>query len=110
MPTKTTPAGREYEIDGKRLTWHPLDDDGETGTVPDVTIPLRLKLGVLRSMSDRELDAAAMFSMLEAVIPNQAETLDQMDVNDFTEMFTTWNNEYTALTGATLGESSGSSS
>lgn len=51
-----------------------------------------------------------MFAMLEAVIPNQSATLDQMDVNDFTEMFTTWNNEYTALTGASLGESSGSSS
>lgn len=104
MPTKTTAAGREYEVTGKKFVWHPLDDEGDAGNLPDVTIPLRIKLKVIRAMSDRQLDAAAMFTMLEALIPDQGETLDEMDVNDFTAMFSTWQTEYNALTGATPGE------
>jgi hypothetical protein len=110
MPTKTTPAGREYDVDGKRFTWHPLDDDDQPGTLPDVVLPLRIKLGVLRSLSGRDLDADGMFAMLEALAPDQSDTLDEMDVADFQAMFSTWQAEYQALSGAALGESSGSSS
>lgn len=108
MPTKETAAGRKYDIDGKRFTWHPLNDDGETGALPDVTIPLRIKLKVVRSIADREMNAAAMFSILEALIPGQADTLDEMDINDFQAMFSTWQTEYNLLGQATPGESAGS--
>lgn len=110
MPEKTSKSGREYEIDGKKFLWHPEDDDGETGNLPPIEIPMRLKLKVLRSLSDRDLDPSSMFAMLEAIIPDQAEALDEMDINDFQEMFETWQSEYTTLSGATLPESSGSSS
>lgn len=104
MPTKETATGRKYEVDGKRFVWHPLDDEGDAGNLPDVTIPLRIKLKVIRSMSEDNLDASAMFRMLEALIPDQGETLDEMDVNDFVAMFTTWQAEYNSVTGATPGE------
>lgn len=107
---KTTDAGREYEVDGKKFRWFPLDDDDQPRIDAPVTIPLRLKLGVLRSMNGRELDPAAMFDLLEKIIPNQAEALDDMDVVlDLQPMFETWQSEYNALAGASLGESSGSS-
>lgn len=104
MPTKKTDAGREYKVDGKRFTWHPLDDDGKTGTLPDVVIPMRIKLRLIRKMAGREVDAAAAFEMLEALVPNQTETLDEMDVNDFMECFSTWQDEYNALNGVSQGE------
>lgn len=109
MPTKQTEQGRTYEVDGKRFTWHPLDDDDLTGTLPDVVIPLRIKLGVIRRMNDRDLDAGAMFEILGTLVPGQADALDEMDLNDFQVMFSTWQREYQALAGATLGESGGSS-
>lgn len=107
MPTKKTDAGVEYEVDDKKFTWHPEDDNGNRAG--GVVIPLRIKLKLIRSMADRELDSAAMFDMLSALAPNQQDVLDDMDVNDFQEMFTTWQSEYNALTGASLGESSSSS-
>lgn len=110
MPEKTTESGRKYEIDGRTFMWHPEDDNGEVGNVPDVRIPLRLKLKVVRALGGRDLDSEVMFELLNALIPNQAEVLDEMDVNDFQEMFTTWQDEYNSLTGASLGESPGSSS
>ena len=103
MPTKKNDAGRKYEVNGKKFIWHPLDDDDRTGNLPDVEIPLRIKLRTIREASG-ELDAAAMFRLLEALIPNQADALDEMDVNDFQDMFVTWQKEYNALTGATPGE------
>lgn len=105
MPTKTTKDGRPYDIDGKRLTWHPEDDDGVQGNLPDITIPLRLKLGLVLDLADREFDNKVMAEMLQAIIPDQMEALRQMDVNDFQDMFTTWQTEYNTLTGASLGES-----
>ena len=108
MPTKKTATGREYEVDGKRLVWHPLDDDDEPGNLADVVIPLRLKLKLIYSMAGRDLDAAAMKDILDAVIPNQADALGEMDLNDFQAMFNTWQAEYQALSGASLGESSAS--
>lgn len=105
MPTKTTKAGREYEVDGKKFVWHPLDDNDETGNLPDVVIPLRIKLGIIRAMADRNIDdLGAMFDLIGKVAPNQDDVVDEMDVNDFQEMFETWQDEYQALTGASLGE------
>lgn len=109
MATKTTPHGRDYEIDGRRLTWHPEDDDGVQGNVADVTIPLRIKLGLILDLAEEDnLSNTAMAQMLERIIPNHMETLREMDVNDFQDMFLTWQREYNSLTGASLGESSAS--
>lgn len=109
MPTKTTKSGREYEIDGKKLLWHADVEDDETPF--DISIPLRLKLKALRPFADADLnDMRAMFDMLAGIIPHQADQLDEMDLNDFQAMFETWHEEYTALSGASLGEASGSSS
>lgn len=102
MPKKKTATGREYDVTGKAFTWHPDSDEGET--LPDVTLPLRIKLKLIRRMNDVNLDAAGMFAMLEAVAPGQMDTFDEMDVNDFTDCFTTWQSEYQALQGATPGE------
>lgn len=104
MPEKKTDTGRSYEVDGKRFTWHPVDDDGQTGTLPDVVLPMRIKVKVIRAIADRDLDAAAMFDILDSIAPNQGDALDEMDLNDFTQMFTVWQTEYQALTGASLGE------
>ena len=97
MPAKTTDDGRKYEVDGKTFTW--TTDEGAT-----VAIPMRLKLKVIRSLAGREQDVAVMFEILEQIAPGQAEVMDEMDVNDFQLMFTTWQKEYNALTGASLGE------
>lgn len=107
--TKTTDAGRAYEVVGKRLVWHPLDENDEPGNLEDVVIPLRLKLKVLYQLSDREMTPAVMADLLESVIPEQREALGEMDINDFQAMFSTWQTEYNALNGASLGESAGSS-
>ena len=106
MPTKTTPTGVEYEIDGKKFTWHPEDDDGERGNLEPVVIPLRLKMKLALAFADEQgdMDAKAMKGLLEALVPNQADALGEMDVNDFQACFATWQAEYNALTGATLGE------
>lgn len=105
MPTKKTEAGREYDVSGKKFTWHPLDDDDQTGTIPDVKIPLRLKLGSLRKLSGQDVNNVdTMFALLQEVVPGQEDTLDLMDVSDFVAMFETWQFEYNALSGATPGE------
>lgn len=105
MPEKTTPSGRKYDVTGKALTWHPEDEDGETGNLPDVVIPMRIKLKVIRSMNDQNIDSASMFAIIESLVPGQGDALDEMDVNDFQDMFATWQSEYKALSGASLGES-----
>lgn len=105
MPKKKTDAGREYQVDGRRFTWHPLDDDDQTGTLEDVTIPLRLKVKLIYAMADQDMNnIATMRDLLEAIIPNQSEALGEMDLLDFQEMFNTWQMEYNALSGASLGE------
>lgn len=98
MPTKKADGGQSYKVTGKQLEW--TTEDGDT-----VTLPMRIKLKVIRQMAGRDLDAAAMFDMLETLVPDQGAVLDEMDVNDFQAMFTTWQTEYNALTGATPGES-----
>lgn len=97
MPSKTTDAGKSYEVDGKTFTWH-TEDGG------DVTLPMRIKLKVIRAMGDRDLDTNAMFDILEAIAPGQGDVLDEMDLNEFTRMFTAWQAEYQQLSGASLGE------
>lgn len=102
MPTKTTPdTGQRYHVSGKAFTW--TTEDGA-----QVTLPLRIKLGLLRKLAadqgDGDMDATTMFAMLEALAPGQAAALDEMDVNDFTAMFNAWQREYNTLAGASLGE------
>lgn len=104
MPEKKAKAGAPYEIDGKKFIWHPLDDDDQRGNLAPVVIPLRIKLKVIRGMTDRDLDADAMFEILERLIPNQSEALDEMDLADFQDCFTAWQAEYQKLSGASLGE------
>lgn len=101
MPTEEKEA--RGKVEGKTFVW--TTEDGEP-----VTIPLRIKLKVLRAVgSERDLDAEAMFDMLGLLIPDQAEVLDEMDVNDFTAMFAAWQKAYNERAGAQLGESSSSS-
>jgi hypothetical protein len=100
MPTKTTKDGQRYRVTAKDFTW--TSDEGT-----EVTIPLRIKLKVIRQLADQDPDnVAVMFAILEQLIPHQGEALDEMDVNDFTAMFSAWQDEYTKLGGATPGESS----
>jgi hypothetical protein len=109
MPEKTTKDGRTYRIDGKAVYWPPEDDDGVQGNLPEIRIPLRLKMKTVLSLGGRAMDNTVMNDLLAAVIPDQADALGEMDVNDFQDMFATWQSEYNTLTGASLGESSGSS-
>lgn len=97
MPEKNTPNGQKYKINGKTFTW--TTEDGDT-----VDIPMRIKLKVVRELSGRDLDAEAMFLVLEKLIPGETDTLDEMDLNDFQDMFGAWQKEYSKLSGATLGE------
>lgn len=103
MPEKTAENGSTYKIDGKTFVW--TTDEGD-----EVTIPLRIKLKVIRKMAGRDLnDLDVMFDIIEAIAPGQADKLDEQDALDFQAMFEAWNDEYKALSGATLGEASGSS-
>lgn len=104
MPSKTTKADASYEVDGKMFIWHPIDDDDVRGNLEEVRIPMRIKLKVIRDLAGKDLDAGRMFEVLERIIPDQAEALDEMDLNDFQQMFTVWQTEYEALQGATPGE------
>src|SRR5438045_3122710 len=97
MPARTAPAGQKYKVDGKTFIW--TTEDGA-----EIRIPMRVKLGVIRKMSGRDLDAAAMFDIIEAIAPGQGDVLDDTDVNDFSACFQAWQTEYQALSGATPGE------
>lgn len=111
MVTKISTNGRAYEIDGKAIVWHPEDDDGAQGVLPDIRVPLRLKLKLLLDIGEDNItDNAAMRAMLGAIIPPaHHDTLGEMDINDFQDLFTTWQSEYNSLTGGSLGEPSKSS-
>lgn len=107
MVDKNSKQGRKYAIDGRKLIWHPEDDDGVQGNMPDVTIPLRIKMRTVLALADRDLDNGGMADMLRAILPeSQHDLIDDMDVNDFQDMFVTWQEEYSSLTGGSLGESS----
>lgn len=98
MPEKKTDSDKRYSIDGRTFTW--TTEDGS-----EVKIPMRVKLKVIRQMAGRDLDAEAMFDMLDKIAPGQESVLDEMDiVTDFQPMFEAWQSEYNALTGASLGE------
>lgn len=97
MPEKKTESGKRYAINGKSFTW--TTEDGDT-----VEIPLRINVKVIRSLAGRDLDAEAMFLMLEQIAPGRTDVFDEMDLNDFQAMFQQWQKEYQALSGATLGE------
>ncbi|MBA3782397.1 MAG: hypothetical protein H0X12_11175 [Nocardioides sp.] len=105
MVSKTSEHGRPYDIDGRVLIWHPEDDEGARGNVPDVRIPLRIKMKLVLSMGEKEIDNTVMAEMVRAIVPNQGDVINEMDVNDFQDMFTTWQSEYNTLTGGSLGES-----
>lgn len=104
MVTKSTKTEAPFTIDGKKFIWQPLDDDDVRGNMEPVVIPMRIKLKTIRGMTGRDLDADTMFEILEKLIPGQADALDEMDLADFQECFTTWQAEYQKLNGATLGE------
>lgn len=90
-------------IEGKKFQW--ATEDGET-----LTLPMRVKVKVLRQLGELALDSDGMYQMAVAVAPDQADTIDEMDVNDFTDGFNAWRAAYADLAGASLGESSSSSS
>lgn len=108
MVSKISSDGRPYEITGKWFVWHPEDDEGDRGNLPDVRIPLRLKLKTILAMSGQELDTESMTEILTAIAPGQMEAMEEMDVNDFQDMFSTWQTEYNSVSGGSLGESSAS--
>lgn len=94
-------SGRTYKVDAKHFTWTTDDRFDEPF---EVVLPLRIKLGIVRSMNDRIEDADAMAELLGKVVPEQAERFDDMDTNDFAAMYTTWKAEYELLSGSSLGE------
>lgn len=111
MPEKTSKSGVPYMIDGRRLTWtaNYVDPDDDFPRF-EVTLPLRMKVGtVIDAGAAIDMNAEAMMSFIEKLIPGQAEKVREMDLNDFQDMFETWQLEYSTLTGASLGESGGSS-
>lgn len=112
MVTKHTGSGRSYEIEnGRYFVWHAAvwEDEGEEPF--DVRIPLRFKVGTMRPLKGADPnDPAVMLEMLDGIIPNQADALNNLDLNDLIDMFETWFGEYEALNGATPGEALSSSS
>lgn len=107
--TKTTEAGREYEIvDGRRLVWHA--DVWEDEEPFDIVIPLRFKARALRPIKDITTDdAGGMLELLDELIPDQKDKVDELDVNDLLELVNVWFDEYKKQNGASVGEASGSS-
>lgn len=101
MPEKTK-NGKQYKVSGKTFTWHPDPDEGEE--LPDVVLPLRMKLKLIREHLDRPLDVGAMNDVLVAVAPQHEDTYGEMDLNDLQAMYVAWQEEYEKLSGATLGE------
>lgn len=111
MPTKTTDNGRwTYHVDAKRFTWPATidTDDGDEATV-DITLPLRIKARLIRQIAkDDDADIETIFKMIEAVAPQQVSTCEDMDMAELSTMFATWQTEYQALAGASMGESDSS--
>lgn len=97
MPA-VTKKPQDRKAADRAFTWE--TEDGDT-----VTIPLKIRMKLIRAMSTVELDAEGMFAFLEALIPDQADVLDEMDVNDFSAMFKAWQDTYNGLQDADLGES-----
>lgn len=104
MPPKSK-IDSQGRVDGKNFVWTTEDGD-------EVRVPLRVKMKVLRAVAQEDLDRPdVMMDMLTQIVgDDQSDVMDEMDVNDFVRMFSGWNTAYNAQNGATLGESSGSSS
>ena len=66
-------------------------------------------MGLILDLAGKEIDNAVIAEMFARIIPTQMDVVREMDVNDCQDMFMTWQSEYNTLTGASLGESSGSS-
>lgn len=91
------PKKNRYTIDGKTFTWTTEDD-------VEVSLPMRIKLKLIRGLAGKDLDADSMFELLDALAPDSTDVFDEMDLNDFQAMFMAWQKEYEALSGASLGE------
>ena len=101
--SETDEIEKRYRIEGKTFIW--TTDEGT-----EIRIPLRIKLKIIRSMGDKDIDnVGVMFEMLDQIVPDQADAIDEQDVNDFQAMFLAWQVEYNSVQGASLGESEGSS-
>ncbi len=97
------PQDHRSKVEGRTFTW--ATEDGAT-----LTLPLRIKMKVLRELNDVVLDADGMYRTVEAIAPDQVSVVDEMDVNDFTAAYEAWQDAYAGQAGAGLGESSSSSS
>ncbi|MCA0217919.1 MAG: hypothetical protein LCH43_11265 [Actinobacteria bacterium] len=111
MPTKKSIHGRDFDIDGRYLIWHPEQFEGDD-EIPDVRIPLRIKLGKLLEVGEATALSTneTMQQLLAMIAPHEVPSMREMDVNDFQDMVRSWMREYNMLTGASLGESSASAS
>jgi hypothetical protein len=111
MPTKTSASGRKFDIDGRVLIWHPEQFEGDE-QIPDVRIPLRLKLGKLLELGEQQVMSSneKMQQLIIAIAPSQQPMILEMDVNDFQDMFSTWQREYALIAGVAMGESAASGS
>ena len=98
----------KYTVEGRRFIWHALDDDDQR-TI-DVTIPLRIKYGMMKraGLLKEKIDADTVGAFFEALIPTQQALLDELDLIDLMDMFTTWQAAYEEQNGASLGEAEGS--
>jgi hypothetical protein len=105
MVTLESKQGRPYEIDGKYIVWHPEVWEDED-PLPDVRLPLRMKMGVLLDIGENVASSTneKMRETLLAIVPSAVDVLDQMDVNDFQDMFMTWMDVYSGRAGLNLGE------
>jgi len=108
MRHETTEAGKGYEIIDRLMIWHPDQFDDEP-PIPEIRLPLRIKLKRLLELGETIGSNDQMRQLIAIVAPKQIESVDEMDINDFQSMFLTWQAEYNNVTGASLGESSASS-
>lgn len=107
---KFTKSGRAYAVEGKHLVWTPEVWPGEPA-LPDVRIPLRMKLGLASTLAKAEAsgDIDTLSDIIGRLAPGATkDVLDEMDVADFGAMFETWGHEFALLQGVTLGEASAS--
>jgi len=107
MRRGTTPDGRNYEVIDRLLIWHPVQFDDEP-PIPDIRLRLMLKLGRLLEIGETANSNEQMRQLMSLVSPKQVADMDEMDINDFQQMFLAWQAEYNQTAGASLGESSAS--
>ncbi|MDR1450107.1 MAG: tail fiber domain-containing protein [Propionibacteriaceae bacterium] len=105
MTNKTSSLGRQYDITGKTITWHPESWDDEPA-LRDIHLPLRMKVGQLRSLASAVGGEAnimrsndTIVKAIDMIAPGHLAIMDEMDANDLQDMFMTWLSEYNSLTG-----------